>query len=170
MNWIGPINGFAQAHEASIILASSALILCLIIFILALFVKLTRLSKRVRLASAKSIDSPIGDIHELARRLQMMEEQAVLLGERDKVIDDRLGHSIQKTGIVRFDAFPDVGGEQSFALALLDRNMTGIVLSSLYSRSDSRVYAKEITEGHSPNALSEEEREALKRAGVVVHK
>jgi hypothetical protein len=168
MNWTGPINGFVRSNEASIILASSAAILCLIIFNLVLSLKLRRLSKRTKQASAKADDSPIGDIHELARRLEMMEEQAVLLGERDKVLDDRIGRTIQKTGLVRFDAFPDVGGEQSFALAMLDRDMTGIVLSSLYSRSDSRVYAKEITEGRSPNALSNEELDALKRAGVVL--
>jgi hypothetical protein len=43
--------------------------------------------------------------------------------------------------------------------------MSGIVLSNLYSRSDCRVYAKEITEGRSQHALSDEEREALRRAG-----
>ena len=71
---------------------------------------------------------------------------------------------MQRVGIVRFDAFDDVGGEQSFALALLDAKNNGILISNLYGRQDSRVYVKCVTDGQSERALSNEERSALEKA------
>lgn len=71
---------------------------------------------------------------------------------------------IQKSATVRFNAFPDTGSDLSFAIALLDANNNGLVLSSLYGRSESRVYAKPIKGGCSSYALSEEEKSAIARA------
>lgn len=71
---------------------------------------------------------------------------------------------IQKSATVRFNAFPDTGSDLSFAIALLDANNNGLVLSSLYGRSESRVYAKPIKDGCSSYALSEEEKSAIARA------
>jgi hypothetical protein len=62
---------------------------------------------------------------------------------------------------VRYDAFPDVGGEQSFSVALLDAAGSGMVLTGLYSRNDMRVYAKPVVGGSSPHSLTEEERKAI---------
>ncbi len=66
--------------------------------------------------------------------------------------------------MVKFDAFEDVGGEQSFVAALLDSSKNGIVLSSLYGRQESRLYAKGIVNGEGDRALSDEERRALDKA------
>jgi hypothetical protein len=165
MNWTDSLLGFVRAHEPLMLLVSSALVLCLVLFSLFLAVRLARLSKSTRAHAATAHGSGRGDIEALNRRLEGAEEEIVLLGERGNVLDERLGRTVQRIGLVRFDAFPDVGGEQSFALALLDREMSGLVLSSLYGRSDSRVYAKEIAEGRSQHALSDEELEALRRAG-----
>ena len=71
---------------------------------------------------------------------------------------------MQKIGVVRFNAFDDVGGEQSFALAILDSNKTGVVVSSLYGRQDARLYAKAIVDGQGDRQLSDEERSALDQA------
>jgi hypothetical protein len=74
--------------------------------------------------------------------------------------------AVQKVGMVRYNPFDDTGSNQSFALALLDGNANGIILSSLHSRQQTRLYVKEIVAGRSEVALSDEETEALKRAGV----
>ena len=71
---------------------------------------------------------------------------------------------LQGVGIVRFNAFEDTGGNQSFALALLDGKGDGIVLSSLYGRDESRVYAKPVKGGLSEYALSSEEEIAVEQA------
>ncbi len=75
--------------------------------------------------------------------------------------------AVQHVGLVRYNPFEDTGSNQSFALALLDEDANGIVLSSLHSRQQTRVYLKEIVAGRCEAALSAEESEALRRAGVA---
>jgi hypothetical protein len=72
--------------------------------------------------------------------------------------------SIQKVGVVRFNPFKDTGGDQSFAIALLDKNNNGLVISSLYSREGTRVYTKPVENGDSSYHLSEEEKQAIQKA------
>ena len=69
-----------------------------------------------------------------------------------------------ESGLVRFNPFEETGGNQSFALALLDADGDGWVLSSLHARSGTRVYAKAIVGGRSDTGLSEEETTAIKQA------
>ncbi|HNU96740.1 MAG TPA: DUF4446 family protein [Candidatus Portnoybacteria bacterium] len=73
--------------------------------------------------------------------------------------------AITKVGVVRFNPFKDTGGDQSFAIALLDSNDNGLVISSLYSREGTRIYTKPIEAGKSINYnLSDEEQEAISKA------
>jgi hypothetical protein len=83
-------------------------------------------------------------------------KQAELAGELDCCV--------KRMGIVRFNAFDDVGGEQSFALALLNAERDGVVVSSLYGRQDARLYAKSIVKGEGERPLSDEERRAVDKA------
>lgn len=71
---------------------------------------------------------------------------------------------MQKVAIVRFNAFRDMGGDLSYALALLDSSGSGLVISSIYGRDDARTYAKPVKEGKSSYQLSSEEEEAIKKA------
>jgi len=72
--------------------------------------------------------------------------------------------TMQKTGIVRFNPFNEIGGNQSFVIALLDDKNNGFVISSLFVKDGNRVYAKAIREGKSDYLLSDEEKEAIERA------
>ena len=72
--------------------------------------------------------------------------------------------TLQKIGVVRFNPFDNLGGNQSFAIALLDRQNNGFVISSLFIKDGNRVYAKAVKNGLSEHPLSDEEKEALKRA------
>jgi hypothetical protein len=71
---------------------------------------------------------------------------------------------VRHIGLVRFSPFHDTGGDQSFALALLDGQGDGVVVTGLHSRHDSRLYAKPIARGSSTYSLTPEEREAMHRA------
>lgn len=76
--------------------------------------------------------------------------------------------SIHKVGIIRFNPFKDIGGDQSFALALLDGKNSGIVLSSLHTREGTRIYSKPIEKGISDKyTLTEEEISAIKIATSI---
>lgn len=91
------------------------------------------------------------------------------LGEIDHALDslDRvLQTAVQRVGLVRFNPFDEVGGDQSFAIALLDQHGNGFVLSSLHNRTETRVYAKQIEGGRPRYTLSDEEAEALSQANA----
>jgi len=69
--------------------------------------------------------------------------------------------AFQRAGLVRYNPFEETGGNQSFALALLDADDDGLIISSLHARSGTRIYARTLTGGRADGALSDEEAEAL---------
>lgn len=79
-------------------------------------------------------------------------------------LDNNIDSCIQKIGLVRYNAFKDVGSDLSFAIALLDRNDNGVILNGLYGSESSNIFAKPIKGGVSKYQLSEEEKEALEIA------
>ncbi len=79
-------------------------------------------------------------------------------------IDELLQQAVTRVGMVRFRAFEDMGSDLSYAVALLDANNNGVVLSSIFGREDSRSYAKPIVGGKSTYPMTNEEEEALKEA------
>ncbi len=79
-------------------------------------------------------------------------------------LQDQMYYSLQRVGVVRFNPFEDTGGDQSFALVLADAFGNGVVMSSLYRRGDSRIFAKPLTQWQSSYALSTEEQQAIERA------
>lgn len=72
--------------------------------------------------------------------------------------------SVQGVGVVRFDAFEDMGGHLSFSAALLDARGDGVVLTSINGRRETRIYAKPVVAAQSQYNLSDEEQEAIRRA------
>ena len=83
---------------------------------------------------------------------------------RQQELIERLADSKRNVGIVRFDAFEDMGGLMSFSAAFLDDHGTGIVVTAINGRTEARVYAKAIDEGRSNHNLSPEEQRALAEA------
>ena len=87
-----------------------------------------------------------------------------ILKRVEKVEEEGLVH-VQKIGLVRFNPFSGTGGDQSFALAVLDGQSSGFVFSSLHSRDATRIYAKEVKEGKPIKyQFSKEESEAIQKA------
>ena len=72
--------------------------------------------------------------------------------------------ALRRVGVIRFNPFQDSGGDQSFAIALLDQDGTGIVVSSLHGRTETRIFAKPIANGRSMHSLSDEEQQAIRAA------
>jgi Protein of unknown function (DUF4446) len=97
-------------------------------------------------------------------RVAAMSTEVDRLGVRTAAVEDQGRLAIQRVGLVRFNPFEDTGGNQSFALAMLDANLDGLVLSSLHARAGTRVYAKALSGGRSATQLSTEEAEALRIA------
>ncbi|HEY8635646.1 MAG TPA: DUF4446 family protein [Candidatus Limnocylindrales bacterium] len=103
------------------------------------------------------LDAHLDKVYDVSRELdELAARTAILEGAQRK--------AFQRVGLVRYNPFEETGGNQSFALALLDAAGDGWVLSSLHARSGTRVYAKAIKTGKADAALSEEETAAITRA------
>jgi hypothetical protein len=103
---------------------------------------------------AVSLQGRIDDLH------RAVDELAAALSR----VDQRVDLSMARTGLVRYDAYKDAGGQQSASFALLDSGRTGIVLSAIQGRDYARIYLKELDRGRAAVALSPEELEAVERA------
>lgn len=91
-------------------------------------------------------------------------ERIALLERQASDLRSQLRRCTQNVGVVRFNAFPDVGADLSFAIALLDEEGNGVAVSALYGREESRVYAKPVVAGESTYLLTGEEKEAIRIA------
>ena len=152
--------------------AIGAIVVALVIAIGLLLVAFIVLARRSRRLGARLVgltrdsdgqsleavlEAHLDKVVEVARKLDDV-------AARTKVLESRQPRALQRTGLVRYNPFEETGGNQSFALALLDADGDGWVLSSLHARSGTRVYAKSIVAGRSDTGLSEEETAAIKQA------
>jgi hypothetical protein len=143
-------------------------ILLLLILIWLITLQLT--IKRTREKSAAFFaGKQVQNIEELLlkqeKNLKILDKDIQELYNISNQINNLAFRGYHKIGMVRFNPFKDVGGDQSFALAILNGKNNGITLSSLYTREGTRVYCKSITQGESDkHPLTEEEKEAIQTA------
>lgn len=105
----------------------------------------------------ENLSEIISQFKDLERNFERISEELESLKKENKF-------SIQKVGLVRFNPFKEIGGDQSFSIALLDGNNDGAVITSLYTREGNRIYGKPIKAGLSEYLLSEEEKRAIELA------
>lgn len=105
----------------------------------------------------KNLEEIFYQFKNLKKDLKKISKELESLKEENKF-------SIQKVGVIRFNPFKDLGGNQSFSIAFLDGNNDGVVVTSFYSRDGNRVFGKPIRKGRSQHVLSEEEEKAIERA------
>ena len=96
--------------------------------------------------------------------VDVLEAEVHELSERVENVSGRLVSSYQKIGLVKYDAFKEMGGNLSFALCLLDDNNNGFILNTMHGRESSYTYIKEIENGTAYSTLGEEEKQALQKA------
>ncbi len=104
------------------------------------------------------------NLKEILEYFKNLEKSFEKLSEELEKLKKESAFNIQKVGLVRFNPFSEVGGDQSFSIALLDGDDSGIVITSLYSREGNRVYGKPIKNGQSEYLLSDEEKQAIEKA------
>jgi Protein of unknown function (DUF4446) len=100
----------------------------------------------------------------LLGKIDRLEQAVRALNATDNRQQVQIEGSVRRVGVMRYDAFEDVGGRLSFSCALLDEHGTGVVLTSINGRQETRVYAKPVTVGRSTYNLSREEEEAIRQA------
>ncbi|HEY6567022.1 MAG TPA: DUF4446 family protein [Actinomycetota bacterium] len=99
-----------------------------------------------------------------AAQIKRLEQAVRVLNGADKRQQVLIEGSVRHLSLLRYDAFEDVGGRLSFSCAMLDEHGSGVVLTSINGRQETRVYAKPITERASSYNLSVEEAEAIRQA------
>jgi hypothetical protein len=142
-------------------------ILLLLLLVILLTRRVGRINRRLlgitRGEEGESLEGVLGahldKVYEVSREVERLKTRTGSL----EAVGAR---AFQRVGLVRFNPFEDTGGNQSFALALLDAEGNGWVLSSLHARSGTRVYAKPIAAGRSEAALSDEETAAIRQASA----
>lgn len=103
----------------------------------------------------------------LIKRLGQVDSLLTANNENEKNIEtlfDNMQHTYQKMGLIKYDAFNEMGGKLSFSLAMLDVKNNGFIINAMHTREGCYTYIKEIVDGNSIIVLSEEEKEALSRA------
>jgi len=159
------LNQLVTPSLGAIVVALAVVCVVLVVAVMLLLRRTSRLDRRLRGltrgADNTSLESILGThlerVYAVAREVDKLAARAAILEQVQR-------KAFQKIGLVRFNPFEDTGGNQSFALALLDHNGDGIVISSLHARAVTRIYGKAIAGGKSEAALSSEESEALKIA------
>ena len=148
-----------------ILIDMMAIMVFVLIYMVRLSMKLTRFLKRYRIfmrgKDAVSLEKAF--TQKFLEVDKLMEINKIQANEISR-IKDILSRTTNKIGIVKYDAFPDVGGKLSFALAMLDESNTGFVLNAIHSREGCYTYIKEIVKGESYIVLGQEEKDALRQA------
>lgn len=103
-------------------------------------------------------------MQEIQKDLDTLLQKGIQVDTTLENMERRLQQSARHIGLVRFNSYGDTGGDQSFALGVLDERRSGFVISSLHGRDSTRLYAKSIVRGESSYQLSHEERQAIQKA------
>lgn len=148
-----------------ILVLMMVLMIFVLLYLARVSIKQTRFLKRYRIfmrgKDAVSLEKAFAQkFLEVDKLMELSKNQALELGR----IKSILARTTNKIGIVKYDAFPDVGGKLSFALAMLDESNSGFVLNAIHSREGCYTYVKEIVKGESYIVLGQEEKEALRMA------
>ena len=157
--------GLGNMDLTYLFIGAFAAILVLLIIVIVLCINLGRISKKYKKfmggKNAKSMEKSI---------MGLYEDNKLIKASMDKNKKDIEGlykkfeGAFQKIGIIRYDAFNQMGGKLSFSLALLDENDNGFILNSVHSSEGCYSYTKEIKNGLSEISLGEEEKKALDMA------
>lgn len=157
--------GFIADNQDIITLALIAIAFLLLALSAYLYSEISKLKKSaaVLFAGKKAVNLEEVILGQVEKSKEL-ESAITALKDADQRILQQLSFAVQKVGMLRFNPFGNEGGNQSFAVAMLDNNNTGVIILSLYSRDGVRIYAKPVKEGKSEYQLSKEEEEALEAA------
>lgn len=146
-----------------------ALILILFLILLIMQIRLMGKFKKLyrtydRFMRGKDMESMEETVLAQFERIEALEKSNEEKDRQIESIFENLQHVYQKTGLVKYDAFREMSGKLSYAVALLDKEDNGILVNSMYSREGCYSYVKTIVGGKCSIEMSEEEQEALKIA------
>ena len=148
-----------------IIIGLAALVLVLFILFIVNIVQMSKLKKNYKIFMSGKNAKTLEEV--LVKRLNQVDAlmEANKKNEADiNQIFETLRGTFEKIGLVKYDAFNEMGGKLSFSLAMLNQKNDGFIINAMHSREGCYTYIKEIIDGNSIINLSDEEKEALDMA------
>ena len=148
-----------------VIIGLAALVVILMILMIVNVVQMSKLKKNYKIFMTGKNAKTLEDT--LIKRLDQVDELMVASKANEKNIKalfQNMQLTYQKMGLVKYDAFHEMGGKLSFSLAMLDMKNNGFIISAMHTREGCYTYIKEIVDGNSIIVLSEEDQEALNQA------
>lgn len=107
----------------------------------------------------------VENVKDAVKKIEALEAKIGELFSEVEKIKKENESNIQKVRLLRYNPFNEMGGDQSFTLALLNKKDDGVIITSIFNQEKSRVFGKQITKGKSTHALSKEEENILKNYG-----
>ncbi|NCU28206.1 MAG: DUF4446 family protein [Candidatus Moranbacteria bacterium] len=138
--------------------AVSIIVLIILLWVLMIEIRLKRIFAGIKAKNLEEVLVTIG------KKLNQIEQKQNEIDKHLTMVDQRLNKSIRNIETLRFNPFVEAGGNQSFAVAFLNDDGNGVILSSLYARDRMSMFAKPIINGKSSFELTEEERSVLEKA------
>jgi len=165
MNYLADWSNLIMSNLQYVLLGMTVTILLALIIFISINIKLAKMNKRyskmMKGMEGANIEqlllAHIEEVQQTVRKVDSLANDCQRLESISK-------ECVQKVGIIRFNAFENMGSDLSFAIALLDYQNNGVIVSSIYSRSECHTYAKPIIAGNSSYFLTEEEKQALVQA------
>lgn len=147
--------------------STAALTLVSFLFLLILFAQNVRLHRKLRHWQRIHKTADLDSVYEQTiDAIRSVEGTVISVIGRIDNLEQELNKKLSTAEVKRFNAFSNTGSDLSYAVALLDDEHSGVVLSSIYGREESRTYAKPIVNGQSVYSLTEEEQEVIERLTV----
>lgn len=148
-----------------IIIGLAALVLIMLIIMIVNLVQISKLKKRYKIfMSGKNARNLEKTLIERLDQVDALLDANAANEKNIKILFNKMKFTFQKVGLVKYDAFNEMGGKLSFSLSLLNEKNDGFVMNAVHSREGCYTYVKEIIDGNSIIVLSPEEQEALDMA------
>lgn len=137
----------------------------LVVTVAVLAVRLSRLRRDYSAAlGTEQREDLFAAVRRQVDDLAVLRADLGVVHDNTEILRELLRGTVSRVGVVRYDAFEDMGGALSFSAALLDERGDGVIMSAINGRSETRTYAKAIRGGASEHHLSDEETQAIRQA------
>jgi hypothetical protein len=162
MELLNDASAYLESNSGVVLLSISIVVVLALILLLVIAIRFNSFTKPLKNIRRKSSSDEL-----LAGILKAVENNTAEIQKLTSGLSSLSQRSrafLQRSAVIRYDAFEDIGGKQSFSLCLLDDLKNGFLLTYLTGRNSARSYAVEITNGQASRKLSEEEKQALDEA------
>ena len=158
----GILDSIGISDPGVAIIIMFVLFIVLLVLLIFLLIRYNQLNVSYQMfmkgRKAESLEEEIGALFDDISNLKTSTEK----NKKDiKKMIENLRETYQRVGIVKYDAFKEMGGKLSFSVALLNDNETGFIINSIHSSEGCYVYTKEIVNGECAISLGDEEKKAL---------